>query len=499
MNPVLLAALLGLAWSVPVTVLVYLLLRAQVTRERSQIEGDRQQLETEAAARMLEAKEEALNLRESVEDELRKRRSDLELGEARLKAREEAIKAQEAEIPAREQALNEAERGIKDRLTQVDLVIERAAGLSVQEAVQQVIARAEHESTAAAAKSAADIEREAVETAERKAKQVILDAIQRLATDYIIEASTAVISLPSEDFKGRLIGREGRNIRTFEQVTGVDLIIDETPDTVVVSSFDPVRREIARLTVMNMMLDGRIHPGRIEEIYQKATAEVEQTVRDAGERAAERAGVAGIPVAIVQSLGRLRFRASYAQNVLDHSVEVAELSSLLAQEVSANVEVAKRAGLLHDIGKALGSEWDGPHAIAGMNFLRSHGEKESVCLAVGAHHREIEPESPESQIVLVADAISAARPGARRENLDQYVKRLAQLEEIATSFPGVERAFAIQAGREVRVIVRPNEIDDNAASKLAEQVAKKIEGELEYPGQIKVTVIRETRVQQIAK
>jgi ribonuclease Y len=299
--------------------------------------------------------------------------------------------------------------------------------------------------------------------------------------------------------KGRLIGREGRNIRAFEQITGVDLIIDETPEAVVISCFDPIRRETARITLINLMMDGRIHPGRIEELFERATLEVGRVITEAGERAAERANVNGLPARVIEYMGRLRFRTSYAQNVLDHSVEVARLAEALAHELGLNAEVAKRAGFLHDIGKALGPEYEGPHALTGMEFLRTAGERDSVLLAVGAHHYEIEPSTPESVIVILADTLSAARPGARRESLDKYIKRLSSLEAIANDFEGVERSYAVQAGREVRLIVKPEEIDDLQARRLAHDVARRIEAELDFPGQIKVTVIRELRATEVAK
>jgi ribonuclease Y len=327
----------------------------------------------------------------------------------------------------------------------------------------------------------------------------VLDVIQRSVVDYVTEATLAVVELPSEDMKGRIIGREGRNIRAFEQVTGVDLIIDETPEAAVISSFDPVRRETARLTLMNLMLDGRIHPVRIEELYEKAQAEVSRMILEAGERAAERANVSGLTAKTIETMGRLRFRTSYAQNVLDHSVEVARLAENLAFELGLNAELAKRAGLLHDIGKALGPEFEGPHALTGMEFLRTQGEKDGILLAVGAHHNDIEPTSAEAVLVIVADTISAARPGARRENLENYLKRLTSLEALANDFPGVERSYAVQAGREVRLIVRPEEIDDIGASRLASAVAQRIENEMDYPGQIKITVIRERRAVNYAK
>lgn len=489
----------GLIVAVGASGTFYALFRARSMRDKAALELDRQKNLADIYAALIESKDQARRLRDEADDEIRRRRTDLELHEARLQAREEAMKAQEAEIPARQHALEEAERAITQRLQEAQAGLERLANLSPEEAKAEVLADAAKHGKDLAANRVRQIQTEAIEHAERKAKETILNSIQRLAVDYTIEATTAVIQIPSEDIKGRLIGREGRNIRTFEQVTGVDLIIDESPDHVVVSSFDPVRREVARLTVMNLMLDGRIHPGRIEELYEKAKAEVERTVLEAGEDAADRAGVSGISAGTLRTLGRLRFRASYAQNVLDHSVEVAELCKLLAQELGFNVEVAKRAGLLHDIGKALGPEWEGPHAVAGMNYLQENGEVAVITHAVGAHHYEIQPETPEAQIVIVADAISASRPGARRESLDQYTKRLTKLEEIANSFPGVERSYAIQAGREIRLVVKPELVDDAGAMDLADQVARKIETDLEYPGQIKVTVIREIRAQQTAK
>jgi ribonuclease Y len=350
-----------------------------------------------------------------------------------------------------------------------------------------------------AAKRAADLERSMVAEAERRAKAVVLDVMQRHVVSYVSEATMSVIELPSEDMKGRIIGREGRNIRSFEQVTGVDLIIDDTPEAVVISSFDPLRREAARLTLLRLMKDGRIHPALIEEVHQSSLAELEKTVREAGERAAERAQVCDLTPRTIEAMGRLRFRASYAQNVLEHSVEVSRLAKGLAEELGLDVEVARRAGFLHDIGKALDGQSEGPHALAGMEFLKTQGESDAVLLAVGAHHHDIEPTSAEAIIVIVADSISASRPGARRESLDQYVKRLEALEGLANAFPGVERSYALQAGREIRLIVRPDEVDDLGASRLAKDVAQKIEASLEYPGQVKVTVIRETRFQDLAR
>jgi ribonuclease Y len=349
------------------------------------------------------------------------------------------------------------------------------------------------------ARRAKEAESQLMVDVDRRARKHLLDVMQRSIVDYVTEATIAVVEIPNEEMKGRIIGREGRNIRSFEQITGVDLIIDETPEAVVISSFDPVRREIARLALMNLMIDGRIHPGRIEELHEKATQEVSRMIREAGERAATRANVSGLTPRVIETLGKLRFRTSYAQNVLDHSVEVSRMAENIAHELGLNPEVAKRAGLLHDIGKALGPEFEGPHALTGMEFLRSQNERESVLHAVGAHHYEIEPNSPEAVAVIIADTISAARPGARRENLENYFKRLTTLEALANDFPGVHRSYAVQAGREIRLIVKPDELDDLGAARLAAAVAKKIETDLDYPGQVKVTVIREFRKTEIAK
>ncbi|RYG22860.1 ribonuclease Y, partial [bacterium] len=405
----------------------------------------------------------------------------------------------EGELARETRALAEKEDLLERKLRAAEEELMRIGNLDKAKARDLYLKRIESEFREAAAQKARDVEGQIAAEAERKAKKAVLDVIQRHVVDYVTEATLAVVELPSEDMKGRIIGREGRNIRAFEQTTGVDLIVDETPEAVVISCFDPVRRETARLTLMNLMLDGRIHPSRIEELHEKAQEEVARMVKEAGERAAERADVGPLPPKVIDTMGRLRFRTSYAQNVLDHSVEVARLAAALAHELDLNAEVAKRAGFLHDIGKALGPEWEGPHAITGMEFLRTMGEKEPVLHAVGAHHHDIEPSTPEAVLVILADTISASRPGARRESLENHIKRLTALETLANSFPGVDRSYAVQAGREVRLIVRPEKVDDLGARRLALQVAKRIEGELEYPGQIKVTVIRETRASEIAK
>jgi ribonuclease Y len=417
----------------------------------------------------------------------------------RDEARRDRIEQREAGHAQEERRLRERAENLDRREAEIEDELARMAALSKTQARDLYLKRIDAEFREVGLQRAKEAEAAARASGEQAAKRILLDAMQRTAVDTIAEATVAVVELPSEDMKGRIIGREGRNIRAFEQVTGVDLIVDETPEAVVISSFDPIRRETARLTLMNLMVDGRIHPVRIEELHEKAKGEIARLIREAGDRAAERAGVPGLPPATIEALGRLRFRTSYAQNVLDHSVEVARLAELLAHEMGVPAEAAKRAGLLHDIGKALGPETTGPHAITGMEFLRGQGEKEPVLNAVGAHHQEIEPAGIDSWLVILADTISASRPGARRESLDNYIKRLSALEKVAAGFPGVDRVFAVQAGREIRLIVRPEEIDDLAAKRLAVAVAKRIEQELEYPGQVKVTVIRETRVSHIAK
>lgn len=416
-----------------------------------------------------------------------------------LDVRSNALEQRRDRLDQREQDLKQEEVRVAQALKDWESRLESLSGLSKEEARTLLQSTIDEEFRRRAIEHGKSLEREVESRGKQIAHRTLLSIMERNAAEYVTEATTAVISLPTDDMKGRLIGREGRNIRAFEQVTGVDLIIDETPEAVVISSFDPIRREVARLTLMNLMLDGRIHPGRIEELFEQATAEVHRTVMEAGERAAERANVADLPIKVVETMGRLRFRTSLGQNILDHSVEVAGLSAMLAAELGLNTEVAKRAGFLHDIGKALPSEWEGPHALTGMEFLRQCDLPETIFNAVGAHHREIEPKSAEAEIVIVADTLSAARPGARRENLDHYVKRLSTLEEVANNFKGVERVFAMQAGRELRVVVRPEELDDLQCIELARDLARKIEADLDYPGTIKVTVIRERRFQETAR
>lgn len=482
---------------------VYALSRRNLQKS---LEQHAQKNARELESAKLSLREEAIVQRETMEAEYRERLGSLNRTEERLVAKEEAVELRRQTLDQRETELHLRTSEVTQRLAeaesakaQAEAELQRIGNLDKAKARDLYLKKIQAEFRDEALDRAKKAEQQVVADTERAAKKAVLDVIQRHVVDYVTEATLAVVELPSEDMKGRIIGREGRNIRAFEQVTGVDLIVDETPEAVVISSFDPVRRETARITLMNMMLDGRIHPGRIEELHERATQEVARTLREAGERAADRAEVAGLSPAIIDMMGRLRFRTSFAQNVLDHSVEVARLAAGLAHELGLNAEVACRAGFLHDIGKALGPEFDGPHALTGMEYLKGFQERESILIAVGAHHQDIEPSTPEAVLVIIADTISASRPGARRESLENHIKRLTALEAIANSFAGVERSYAVQAGREIRLIVKPDKIDDLAAKRVANQVARRIEKELEYAGQIKVTVIRETRAQDIAK
>jgi ribonuclease Y len=381
------------------------------------------------------------------------------------------------------------------QLTSLELI----GGLSAAEARQGLIREIEEEAQAEASQRVRDIERRATEDGEERSRRIPTTVMQRMAADHTQEATVTVVHLPNDDMKGRIIGREGRNIRALEQATGVDLIIDDTPEAVVLSGFDPVRREVARMALTKLIADGRIHPGRIEETVAKCRQEIEVVMRQAGEQAAYDAGVPGLHAELIRLLGRLKYRTSYGQNVLNHCIETARLAGMLAAELGANVADAKKGGLLHDIGKAVDHEVEGPHAQIGAEIAGRFGVTPLVCNAIGAHHQEVEQESVEATVVQIADAISASRPGARGEALDSYIKRLDDLQQIALSFPGVERCYAIQAGREVRILVSPTEIDDGASSRLARDVVRKIEEQLQYPGQIKVTVIRETRAVDYAR
>ncbi|MBP7332631.1 MAG: ribonuclease Y [Firmicutes bacterium] len=455
---------------------------------------------------LLEAKEEVLKLRNELEKEHRERRSELQRLERRLVQKEETLDRKVDSIEKKEEELNKKDleiEAVKTKLTDIynrQLVeLERISGLTSDDAKQILLADIEKEIQHEAAILIKDIENKAKEEGEKRARNIISLAIQRCAADHVAEATVAVIPLPSDEMKGRIIGREGRNIRAFETLTGIDLIIDDTPEAVILSGFDPIRREVARIALERLVVDGRIHPARIEEMVEKAQKDVNTQIREAGEQASFETGVHGLHPEIVTLLGRLKFRTSYGQNVLKHSIEVAHLSGLMAAELGVDVQVAKRAGLLHDLGKSVDHEVEGPHVAIGVDLARKYRESHEIIHAIAAHHGDEEPKTIIAVLVQAADAVSAARPGARRETLESYIKRLTKLEEIASSFEGVEKSFAIQAGREVRIMVKPDKIDDLAAVRLVREVAKRIENELDYPGQIKVVIIRETRVVEYAK
>jgi ribonuclease Y len=455
---------------------------------------------------ILEAKDEKLRLAREAEDEARSRRNELSGLEARLLARDEQLDMRSDMVEQRDRKLLDRERELeksRQELAQSQQehieALERVSSLSAADAKAQLIEAVREDAERDAVRLAKSIEKAAREEADDRAREIVLTTMQRIAADQVSEHTVSAIHLPNEEMKGRIIGREGRNIRALEQATGVDLIIDDTPETVVISAFDPVRREIARLALTKLMADGRIHPGRIEDVVAKAQNEVDVTMRQAGEQAIYDAGIPALPAEIVRLLGRLKYRTSYGQNVLTHSVETSRLAAMIASELGLDVQAAKVAGLLHDLGKAVDHEVEGPHAQIGASIAQRHNLSPGVVNAIAAHHQEVDATSPEAPVVLVADAISASRPGARGESMETYVRRLEDLQAIAESFEGVEKSFAVQAGREVRILVRPEQVDDVTATRLAREVVKKIEASLTYPGQIKVTVIRETRAVEYAK
>jgi ribonuclease Y len=473
-------------------------------------QAEARRIEAEARARqkelILEAKEEQQRLQREAEDEARARRQELTQLERRLLQRDEQLDQRMDMLEARDRKLLDREREIDQSREDLQrahqeqvAALERVSGMSADDAKGILLEAVREEAEHDAVKLARAIERKAREEADEKARDVIVTAMQRIAADHTAEHTVTVVHLPSDEMKGRIIGREGRNIRALEQATGVDLIIDDTPESVVLSGFDPVRREVARIALTKLIGDGRIHPGRIEEVVAKARAEVDLVIRQAGEQAAYDAGVPGLPAEIVKLLGRLKYRTSYGQNVLNHVVETSRLAAIIAAETGADVQISKMGGLLHDIGKAVDHEVEGPHAAIGAQIAQRHNLPFKVINGIAAHHQEVEYACVEAPIVQIADAISASRPGARGETMDTYVKRLEDLQAIAESFSGVERSFAVQAGREVRILVRPEEIDDLTAGRLARDIVRKIEEQLTYPGQIKVTVIRETRAVEYAK
>lgn len=454
----------------------------------------------------LEAKDKALKILQNSETEISRLRTEVQKEDERLQKRRTELDARVERLEQREQVINKRQSTLDRRANEVEKMytqhvaeLQRIAEMSSEEAKAILLAETEKDSRADMARIIRQIESEARVEGEKRARDLIADAIQRVASDHVAEVTSSVVPLPNEEMKGRIVGRNGRNIRAFEQAAGVDVIVDDTPEAVTISCFDPVRREVARRSLEKLILDGRIHPAHIEKILGEQQRAVEHDMEEAGQEAAFDAGVAGLHPEILKVLGRLKFRTSYGQNQLAHAVETSRLAAVISAELKANVEVAKAGALLHDLGKAMDHNTEGTHAMIGMEFAKRHGVNPKVLNIIASHHHEVEQESVEAVIVEAADAISGARPGARREDLEQYIKRLRALEDIANSYEGVNQSYAIQAGREVRIVVRPEDIDDLAAIRLARDIAKKIEETMQYPGQIKVTVIRETRAVDFAK
>ncbi len=462
--------------------------------------------ETKKREALVEAREEIHKSRSEMEKEARERRTELNQFERRLSQKEETLDKRSDSLERKEENLQRKSREVEQRQNEVNELLqqqrnelERLSHLTSEEARELILKTVADEVKHETAIMIRELETQARETAEKQARDIISLAIQRTAADHVTESTVSVVALPNDDMKGRIIGREGRNIRALETLTGIDLIIDDTPEAVILSGFDPVRREVARIALERLIADGRIHPARIEEMVEKACKEVDAVIRDAGEQATLDTDVHGLHPELVKLLGRLRFRTSYGQNVLKHSVEVAHLAGIMAAELGVDARLARRAGLLHDIGKAVDHEVEGTHIEIGIDLLRKYKENSDVIHAMACHHGDYEAESVEAVLVTAADSISAARPGARRETLESYIKRLQKLEEISSSFEGVEKSYAIQAGREVRIMVKPDRVNDATAVQLSRDIVKRIEAELEYPGQIKVTVIRETRAVEYAK
>lgn len=476
------------------------------TKARNLVLDAENKAETIKKEMTLEAKEEIHRMRSEAERDVRERRGELQRQEKRLNQKEDYIDKKVENIERKEESITNKENNLIEKGKELDKVIEREmaelekiSGYSVDEAKEILLANTEKEIRHEASVMIKNIEAKAKEEADKKAKEIITGAIQRCAADHVAESTVSVVPLPNDEMKGRIIGREGRNIRAIETLTGIDLIIDDTPEAVILSGFDPVRREVARITLSKLIVDGRIHPARIEETVEKAQKEVNAIIKDAGEQATFEVGIHNLHPELVKMLGRLKYRTSYGQNVLKHSIEVAHLAGLMAGELGLDTRLAKRAGLLHDIGKAVDHEKEGTHVDLGMELLKKYKESQAVIDGMAAHHGDYEPKTMEAVLVAAADALSAARPGARRETLETYIQRLEKLEDIANTTPGVDKSFAIQAGREIRVIAKPDEVNDEEIVFLAREISKKIESELEYPGQIKVNVLRETRATDYAK
>jgi ribonucrease Y len=514
---ILISVIVGLALGISLSYLYRRSLQSQrllIENEKDTvIEEAKRFAETIKKEAAVEAKDLVYQVKSEAEKEIRERRQELNQIDKRLRQREEAmerkfdqIEKREHDLSRRERDYNARERSLQEKeghcsniVKEQMAVLEKLSACSTEEARQELLRRVEEEMSFEAAKLAKKIEDEAREMAEKKAKEVVSLAIQRYASDYVADGTVTAVSLPNDEMKGRIIGREGRNIRALEAATGVDLIVDDTPELVTLSAFDPVRREIARLSLERLISDGRIHPTRIEEVVEKVRKEVDDTIREEGEKAIFEVGLSGVHPELVKLLGRLKYRTSYGQNVLLHSREVAYLAGMMASELGVDIKLAKRSGLLHDIGKAIDHEVEGSHQEIGANMARKHGENGKVVNAILVHHGDGEPSTVEAALVASADALSAARPGVRRESIENYLKRLEKLEQMAMSYKGVEKCYAIQAGREVRIHVKPEDMPDELASMLSRDLSKRIEAELTYPGQIKVTVIRESRFVEYAK
>jgi len=477
------------------------------------IEGAKKEAETLKKEALLEARDINLRLKTEMERELKERQAELNQFDRRLRQKEEKIERRleqidrkdshlnrrERELNNREKAIEEREQRYKELIKEQETVLERISGMTVEEAKQELFRRVEEEARFEAARIAKRIEDEAIESARMKSKEILGMAIQRYASEFASDNTVATVNLPNDEMKGRIIGREGRNIRALEAATGVEFIIDDTPETVLLSCFDPIRREIARVTLERLISDGRIHPARIEDVVERVTREIEAIIKEEGEKAIFELGLHGIHPELIRLIGKLKYRTSYGQNVLQHSKEVAYLAGIMAGELGVDIKLAKRAGILHDIGKAIDHEMEGTHQAIGAEVAKRYGENQKVVNAIAVHHEEGEPLSVEACLVAAADALSAGRPGARKESLESYLKRLEQLEEIATSFNGVSKSYAIQAGREIRIIVKPEEVSDELCAQMSRELARKIEDKLTYPGQIKVTVVRESRFVEYAK
>jgi len=470
------------------------------------LEKSKNEAEALKREKLLEAKEEVHSLRNEVEKENKERRAELQRVEKRLMQKEESLDKKAGYMEKKEEELRQQEEKIKETQQRLDDLcqdkiteLENLSGITSEEAKDILLQSVKDEINHEMAMMIKEIETKTKEEADQKSREIITLAIQRCAADHTSESTVSVVNLPSDEMKGRIIGREGRNIRTLENLTGIDLIIDDTPEAVIISGFDPIRREIARVALEKLISDGRIHPARIEEMVKKSQQEVEKQIREEGERTTFETGVYGLHHDIIMLLGKLKFRTSYGQNVLQHSIEVAQLAGVMASELGMDVRFSKRAGLLHDIGKAVDQEYEGPHVVTGAELMKKYKESPELVNAVEAHHGDVDFKTLEAVLIQAADAVSASRPGARRETLEAYIKRLEKLEKIADSFEGVDKAYAIQAGREIRIMVKPDRVDDTTSTQIARDIVKKIENELEYPGQIKVTVIRETRAVDYAK